>query len=481
MTDAAVQRTTAESGQRIDYFDAHPRDRQRGLVLRVSGTLGRDGQTKVSRSWAVLCRLKGSRKLRRFTIGDYPSVTLSDARDQAAKIVREARRDGADPLRERKDAERQAELASKDTIDKVVEVFMAELQKRPKKGGGKRSPRYIEETQRNFDNHVLPRWRGRQIRDITRRDIGALLRGVADEGSKLKDQDGKRRTVPGGPIASNRVLASIKALFNWAVDDGILDSSPVARIRPLGDEVPRERALTADELRELWPQFEALSYPFGPFLQLALLTGQRRDEVAGMRWNAVDLDAKTWSLDADETKPGRAHVVPLSDLAVYILKQMPRKMISMDDGSLKPGPFVFTTEGDVPISGFSAAKRRLDQRIANAQNHTGADPLERWTIHDLRRTASTEMGRVGVSEFIIGRVLNHAAKGVTGKVYNKYEYLDEKRDALDRLARHLEILIRPAPDDVVPVGMQGEPRCSSRLKHGRPSRPTVSKHASAGR
>jgi integrase len=112
-------------------------------------------------------------------------------------------------------------------------------------------------------------------------------------------------------------------------------------------------------------------------------------------------------------------------------------------------PFVFTTMGAVPISGFSVAKRRLEAKIAKARKEDGADPMESWIPHDLRRTAATEMGRLGVPEFIIGRVLNHAAKGVTGKVYNRYEYLKEKRDALDKWARYLETLIRPAPDNVV--------------------------------
>jgi integrase len=226
----------------------------------------------------------------------------------------------------------------------------------------------------------------------------------------------------------------------------IIEATPVSGIEQPAEETPRERTLSADELRECWPQFEALAYPFGPFLRLALLTGQRRSEVAGMRWDAVDLEAKTWTLASDETKGRRWHVVPLSDLAISILRALPR--LTLPDSN-KPSPYVFTTRGDVSISGFSVAKRRIDRRIATVREETDAGPMDSWGIHDLRRTAATEMGRLGVSEFIIGRVLNHAAKGVTGKVYNRYEYLNEKRDALERWARYLESLVRPAPDNVV--------------------------------
>jgi integrase len=448
MTDAAVRSTTAEPGQRIDYFDAHPRDRQRGLVLRVSGSRDVAGAVKVSRTWAALCRVRGSTKLRRFTIGDYPGIGLGDARARAGKIVADAHRDGVDPLRERKVAERQAEIANKDTVAAVVEAYLADLAKRPKKKGGMRAPRYIEETRRNFGNHVLPRWATLNVRDITRRDVGDLLESVMDEGSTVK-QPGKRRTMPGGKIAANRTLAAIRAMFNYAMRRGIIDTTPVAMVEPPAVEKPRDRTLAPPEIAAIWKAAAGMSYPFGPYFRLALVLGQRRNEIAGMRWADLDLrpDAATWVLPAEATKAGRAHAVPLPPLALNILMALPRKTYTAD-GKTRASPYVFTTEGDRPISGFSKAKPALDRAITKARD---GKPLDGWTIHDMRRTAATEMARLGASEFIVGKVLNHATQGVTGKVYNHYEYLTEKRAALEKWAQCLENLTAPRGANVVPL------------------------------
>jgi integrase len=194
-----------------------------------------------------------------------------------------------------------------------------------------------------------------------------------------------------------------------------------------------------------------MGYPFGRFLQLALLTGQRRTEVAEMRWPDVDLDQKAWTLSAEQTKASRAHVVPLSDAVVAILTALPRKTRTMPNGTTRPSEWVFTTTGSAPISGFSKAKEIVERKVAAARKEAdnSAESMPDWGIHDLRRTAATEMGRLGTAEFIISKVLNHAAAGVTGQVYNRYEYLAEKRHALDAWARYLDTLVNPPPASVV--------------------------------
>jgi integrase len=211
-----------------------------------------------------------------------------------------------------------------------------------------------------------------------------------------------------------------------------------------GEETQRERTLTADEIAAVWSGADTLGYPFGPYFQLALLTGQRRDEVARMRWSDLDLEAKTWTLAADATKAGRSHVVPLAPIAVEILASLPRKTVNAG-GVIKPSPHVFTTSGDVPVSGFSKSKPRLDQVIAKDREGIALAP---WTIHDLRRTAATEMGRLGVSRFIIGKVLNHADRSVTG-IYDRHAYLQEKRKALEAWARYLADLTNLPEADIV--------------------------------
>jgi integrase len=451
MTDAVVRQTTAAPGDRVDYFDAHPRDRQRGLVLRVSGAREKDGSAKVTRTWAVLCRVRGSTKLRRFTIGDYPGYGLSEARDAAAEIIKQTRRDGLDPLKERKRAAVEAEIAGRDTVSELVSRFMGDLAKRPKKNGGMRAARYIEETQRNFDNHVLPRWGSKNIREITRRDVSDLIDAVAYEGTDLRDPGGEKRHADGGGIAANRVYAAVRAFFNWALDGGIIDATPAARAAKRGDEIKRERTLSDDEIRVIWPQARALGYSFGPFFCMALVTGQRRDEVATMRWADIDEKTKLWTIPKQSTKAKREHVVPLSDLALSLLAEAKQAATALTKvrmageklgKSAEMSPFVFSTRAKRPISGFSKAKADLDERVSADLKKARRSSLGRWTIHDLRRTCATGMGALGVDPFVIGRVLNHADRTVTG-IYNRHSYLAEKKAALDKWADHVVAATKP--------------------------------------
>jgi len=401
LTDAAVQRLKAPPGGRVDYFDAaYP-----GLALRVTGALD---QRPERRTWTLFYRFGGKQRRMTFEPG-YPALGLAEARDAANK-ARLAIQAGIDPGAAKAEAKAEAARAP-DTIANVVDIFI-----RRDLEGKKRAPRYIAETRRMFDNHVLPRWADRDIASINRRDVTDLLDAVMDSGSVRKDEDGKRRKLPGGPIIANRVLAAIRAMFNWALRRGIVESTPAALVERPGEEMQRDRTLNAEEIRVLWPRFAALSYPFGHFFQMLLVTGQRREEVAHMRWADVDIHAQLWILPAEATKAARGHAVPLSPLASSVLGGLP-----------KLGTYVFTTTRDRPISGFSKAKARLD--TMQSSDGIGGRSFGPWTIHDLRRTAATEMGRLGVSRFIIGKVLNHSDRSVTG-IYDRHAYLQEKRHAL---------------------------------------------------
>jgi integrase len=205
----------------------------------------------------------------------------------------------------------------------------------------------------------------------------------------------------------------------------MVEATPAAMVEAPGEETARARVLDDGEIAAVWAAATTLGYPFGPFFQLALILGQRREEIAHMQWGQINQTAYTWSLPT--SKSGRAHIVPLAPMAVDILSALPTKA----------SRYVFTTSGDKPISGFSKAKRRLDQAVAK----TGGT-MAPWTIHDLRRSCATAMGRLGVPRFIVGKVLNHADRSVTG-VYDRHEYLDEKRQALERWAQYIDSLTRP--------------------------------------
>ena len=433
LTDAAVQKFKVPKGQRVEYFDAT----LPGFGLRVAGPTPRNPEGR--KSWVLFYRLKGEQ--RRITLEQtYPTLTLAAARTEAAEALQLVDK-GIDPAQARASLKAENE-ARRESVASAIASYM----ERGLKG---RSKGYLDGTRANFENHVLPRWRDRDLTSISRRDVVALLdavaAGQAPDDTKAKS---KAKRPAGGPVAANRVLAAVRSLFNWAISRDLIQANPCAMVKPPGEETRRERTLAADEIYELWPVFESLSYPFGAFLRMALLTGQRRSEVAGMRWEDVDLTSKTWTLSASQTKNRNAHVVPLSQAAVDILTNAPRKS-AIIDGKLRPSPFVFTSDGKTPISGFSRAKAAADKKIAAARAAAKADPLRAWGIHDLRRTCATELGRLKIPEQIISRVLNHTAKSITVKHYNKYSYLEEKREALDTWAAYLERLIRSPGSNVV--------------------------------
>ncbi len=430
LTDAAVQRFKAPPGGRVEYFDAS----LPGFGLRVAGPTGRSPEGR--KSWVLFYRLGGEQ--RRLTLEPpYPALGLAAARKKAGDALSLVA-EGKDPGEAK--AERKAEAArKKDTFATVTEEFI----RRSLEAKG-RAPRYIEETRRNFTNHVLPRWGERDIKGITRRDVIELLDAIVDGGTEVKDAAGRKRTVPGGPICANRVLAAVRALFNWALRRGIIESTPAALVERPGEETQRERTLDADELRAVWEAAGTLGYPVGSFFRAALLTGQRREEVAGMRWADLDLQAGIWTIPAELTKAGRSHALPLSSAMLDLLAEVPRI-----------GAYVFTSSGNRPIAGYSVAKARLDRETARIlakgkEPKEGEEPrnLAAWTIHDLRRTVATEMARLGVSRLVIGRVLNHADRSVTA-IYDRHSYLPEKRHGLETWASQLVGLVEPAEGCVV--------------------------------
>ena len=186
----------------------------------------------------------------------------------------------------------------------------------------------------------------------------------------------------------------------------------------------------------MWLAAAALGWPFGPLVQLLILTGQRLGEVAEMTWGEIDLAGKMWTLPKERCKNGRAHQVPLSPQALAILESLPR--VDSERG------LVFTTNGKTPISGFSKARARLGAALPDAPH---------WTFHDLRRSAATGMAALGVAIPVVERVLNHVSGsfgGIVG-VYQRHGYFDERRDALDRWARHVEALASVEADNVVPL------------------------------
>jgi integrase len=359
-----------------------------------------------AKAWCVRFRHHGLP--RKLTLGTWPAIDLRTARELAAKALRR-NAEGVDPAREKI----LARAAQADSVDRTVEEFLERHVRRSNR------PRTQEETTRIFNLHVLPRWRGRLIRDINRHDVIHLIDRIVDGGS---------------PVSANRTLTAVKTLFNWAIARDILTASPAQGLKPPTAEKSRDRILDDAELKQVWEAAGQLGYPFGTMVQLLVATGQRRDEVAKMRRDEVNLDLKIWALARDRVKSDRAHTVPLSALAVAILKAVPRV-----DGS----PFVLTTNGASPASNFGKNKRKLDALLPG---------MPEWRLHDLRRTCASGMARLGVPVHVTEAVLNHQSGTISGvtAVYNRYDYQDEKAKALDAWGRHVQGLIdKQTPSNVL--------------------------------
>lgn len=392
---------------------------------------------KGNRSFFVLKRMPAAfgSTLVRHTIGDYPGVTLKRARELARAAI-EMIAEGKVPREviraaeaERKAAEEKAAADTKGSFELVAEEFKLRHIAKKKK-------RTQEEMWRPFRAHFVPKWRGRHVASITRREVSAALDDLVDAGRG---------------VTANRYKTVLSGFFNWAIDKGYVEASPIAHMKdPFEGERARERVLADWELRLIWSAATWIGYPYGDAVKLLLLTAQRRDEVSRMeRPELQSLQHKgkaVWLLPAARTKAGRENAVPLSEPARALLSALP---------VFKKGQQVFsTTNGERPIGGYSKFKARLDRRIAktiarlNARRAAaGAEPLkmDEWRLHDLRRTASTGMERLGISDTVRKLVLNHSRKaelGVTA-IYSHHDYADEKRQALDRWAAHLIGIVEP--------------------------------------
>jgi len=384
-TDLMLRKLAHDGSRRVEYWDG----RIPGFGLRVSPS--------GTKTFILMYRHRG--RPRRLTIGRYPILSLADARTRASEALRQVSL-GNDPAL----IQEQANDPSF-RFDAVVGRYVERHCKVHNK------PSTARETERLLRKHFVAAWGKRDIRDITQAHVSEILEALIAAGK---------------PSEANHALGVIKTFFSWCEDRDLLTVSPCAKIRKPAKHGSRSRVLSGDELAAVWKAAEAEAYPFGRMTQLLILTAQRRGEVTQMRDDQIDLEAATWTIPADLAKNGRAHVLPLPDTAAEILRGLPRF----------ESPYLFPAKGNPEnvISGFTRAKARLDE----------VSGVAGWTLHDLRRTAATHTARLGVAPHVIERILNHVSgtfAGVTG-VYNRFQYLDEMREALALWDDHLHKLIR---------------------------------------
>jgi len=395
----------APKGKRVEKYDSGAD----GLCLRITD--------RGSKTWCISYHFPdedGELRHHRFTIGPWPAIGVAEARD-TARLVKSQARARIDPKAAREAAwekERtEAKTKVRKTFNAIAENYIAlEV---PGLSRGAESESIIR-------NRLIPKWGTRQTSDLKRSDLTEITDLLKKGGS---------------PMAARHVYETATRVCNWALDRGDIENSPFSSMKPPTKKIARDRALEDHEIRALWSVWTEQAYNFGPIQQLLLLLGQRRSEVAEMRWLEVDLDKQEWTIPAERSKSNRKHIVPLPNAAVDILESLPR---------FNEGDYLFTmSDGLRPVSGFSKAKVQADELLLKQ----GA-AIENWRVHDLRRTCRTGMARLGVPEVVSERVLNHQAQGLA-KVYNQHEYLDEKRDALDRWAQEVGNIIEPPPENVV--------------------------------
>ncbi len=383
------------------------------LVVQPSG----------AKSWALRYRFNG--KPRKLTLGKWPIMSVANARALASEAI-DAVEHGNDPAEEKQRAKAdrlQSDLSERDKIKTLVDRF-ARLHLSKLKSG--------QDAKRWFlDPYVVARWGDRDIHTITKREVADMIDDIAESG---------RVTM------ANRVLAHARKFFNWCVERDVIEVSPVASIKRPAPEKTRDRVLSDDEIRWLWTASETVGQPWGPLAQFLLLTGQRLGEAAAMTDREVTGDV--WHLSADRVKNARAHDVPLSNAARDVLAGV--ECIAGKVG------YVFTTTGESPVSGFHKARNSLAEAMAKVAEDERGEPVEipHWTFHDLRRTAATGMARLGIPVRVTEAVLNHVSGTGGGivAVYQRHDYADEKRQALEAWARLVSDILHGRADNVVRLG-----------------------------
>jgi integrase len=356
----------------------------------------------------------GSRQARRWiSIGLLGEVSVAQARRRAEELRGKVSAK-EDPAAEFKMAAARATNTVNHLLDQFLDIYVQTAND----GKPLRTAPAIGAA---FANHVRPILGSRCIYDLKRADI-----------ARVSD-----RLIKQYPRMASIVLAHLRTAFNWWQMRDEEFHTPIVRGVVKDRHKARDRVLNPEEIADLWRALdEVKNVPdcFPAYIKLLLLTGLRRNELAGMHIREIDGD--TWTIPAERMKAGKPHVVPL----IPALKEL---LPERQEG------FVFSSNGRTPYGGFSRDKKKLDAAIGAIRRRERRAAMPAWVFHDLRRTARTLMAELGIAERAAEAVLGHVIGGVKG-VYDRHKYLVEKTDALTRLAAHVDGIVHPRPN-VVPM------------------------------
>jgi len=270
----------------------------------------------------------------------------------------------------------------------------------------KKRKRSWKEDERRINNVLTPEFGSARAKHITRAEVRFLLEKLAAD----------------APIEANRLHALIRKIFNWAIENDILESSPCHRLPRPSAEQQRDRVLSEDEIKKLWKALDHEHASIAATFKLRLITAQRASEVLAMTWSDVDLPSCWWTIPGEHSKNGLPHRVPLSAPAVSLLEELKK--------SAGESEYTFSSHGQ------SGHLDNVQKAVARLRKATDLD----FRAHDLRRTAASHMASIGIPRLTIQKILNHVERGVTA-VYDRHSYDPEKKSALDKWGNHLQRIV----------------------------------------
>jgi integrase len=356
-----------------------------------------------SKKWDCQYRING--KQRRESLGDVRKVSLEDARKIARQRFAQVEL-GVDPAAQRAQARAQAL-----TLGVVIDRYLEAKQDRLRRNTFKAAERYFAEHWRPLHNRPLDA--------VRRADVAARLQELVKAH---------------GRTSAARARDNLSALFSWAMKEGLCEANPVMVTNdPTEGMLARDRVLGDSEVRAVW--IACQDDDFGNIVKLLLLTGCRREEIGGLKWDEVDLGTGVMTIPGTRTKNHRTLELTLPKIAIDILRSQPRRR---ED-------YVFGVRGGA-FSAWSYSTVKLNARIVEAEGK----PLAPWRLHDLRRTMRTNLGKLGVQPHIAELVINHVKGGVEA-IYDRYRYQREIATALARWAAHLADLVEGRASKVIPL------------------------------
>tara|TARA_B100000686_G_C16791004_1_gene978711 strand:- start:2515 stop:3723 length:1209 start_codon:yes stop_codon:yes gene_type:complete len=399
-TDSKIKNLKPEKERRIVWEEG-----QTCLGLRI---------TPVGKKSFVYMYRYDSRP-RMMTLGQYPVLTLANARVDLAK-AKALLAKGTDPgsiLLQTK-----MEFRGAPTIYGLAKEY---IEKRSQK------KKAWKEEERILEKDVIPKWRNRKAQDIKRRDVILLIDKIVERGA---------------PIMANRTLGVLHRMFNFGIGRDIVESNPCSVIERPGEENERDRVLSTKEIRKLWSNLDKCKMADGTkfALKFLFIILQRKSEVAQAEWSEFDLESGWWVIPKNKTKNGLAHRVYLSAIARDLLREI--KKHSADSPYLFPSP---RGRGTKPIT-----SRSLSQALLK---NLGTLKTEPFIPHDLRRTASSNMTANGIPRETVRKIINHVERGVT-KIYDRYSYDKEKKNAMNKWDRILKTILTGETGKIIEINRQ---------------------------